>query len=111
MTPTADISVISPEGALGLTTSPALRESLIAACADHPVVVLDFSKVTATDSTTLGVLVGAAKRCRQSGTRLLVHNADGGVRRALTITGLMRELDDEDVPEQLREESGLLQPA
>jgi len=52
------------------------------------VVVVDLLGVTFMDSTALGVLVGALKRCRQAGGSMRIVVADPRVLKVFEITGL-----------------------
>lgn len=88
-TASGKLVVVTPEGELDLATSPVLRDALGAACdAGALTVVLDLALVTFLDSTTLGVLVGANKRLRGLGGRLIVVNAGGEPLKVMQLTGL-----------------------
>ena len=69
--------VITVSGEIDVATAPQLRECLHGVIADgEATVVLDLLGVTFLDSTALGVLVGALKRCRELGGELHVTIAD-----------------------------------
>lgn len=57
--------------------------------ADHNL-VLDFSKTQAIDSTALGAIVHALKKCRSEAGDLVLSGVGDGVRRVLAITRLDR---------------------
>lgn len=68
-------SVVVLEGEIDLDAAPRLRHVLhreIAAQAGH--VVLDLHGVHFLDSAGLGVLIGATRRCRESGGELTLRN-------------------------------------
>jgi anti-sigma B factor antagonist len=66
-----------------------LRESLHRVIAQgETTVVLDLLDVTFLDSTALGVLVGALKRCRELGGDLHIVVSDPRIMKIFEITGL-----------------------
>lgn len=83
------VAIVSATGEIDLATAPSLRERL-EACIDRgpEVVVVDLLGVTFMDSTALGVLVGALKRCRQAGGSMRIVVADPRVLKVFEITGL-----------------------
>jgi anti-sigma B factor antagonist len=87
----AGVPVIRVDGEIDVATAPQLRESL------HRVitrgegnVVLDLLGVTFLDSTALGVMVGALRRCRELGGELHVVVADPRIIKIFEITGLTK---------------------
>jgi anti-sigma B factor antagonist len=83
------IPVITVIGEVDVATAPQLRESLHAVIArGESTIVLDLLAVTFLDSTALGVLVGALKRCRELGGELHVVVDDARIRKIFEITGL-----------------------
>ncbi len=79
------ISVVSVSGEQDAYTAPALRESLAAAATgERPRIVVDLREVTFLDSTTLGVLVGSAKR---------VEETEGGQMIACDRSNLLKVFD------------------
>jgi anti-anti-sigma factor len=61
-------------------------------------IVLDFSRVTYIDSSAIGWLIGAQKKVREAGGRLLVHSAQAGVRQMfelLQLQSILRLVDSE----------------
>jgi anti-sigma B factor antagonist len=86
-----DVPVITVQGEIDVATAPQLRECLHGVIAQgSSTVVLDLLGVTFLDSTALGVLVGALKRCRELGGELHVVVADARIRKIFEITGLDR---------------------
>jgi anti-sigma B factor antagonist len=84
-----DVPVIAVSGEIDVATAPQLRESLQGVIAEgRTTIVLDLLGVTFLDSTALGVLVGALKRCRESGGDLHVVVADPRILKIFEITGL-----------------------
>ncbi len=83
------LPVVTVSGEIDVATAPQLRECLHRVIADGgSTVVLDILGVTFLDSTALGVLVGALKRCRELGGDLHVVVADPRIIKIFEITGL-----------------------
>ncbi len=81
--------VIAVSGEIDVATAPLLRESLHGVIAGgESTIILDLLGVTFLDSTALGVLVGALKRCREAGGELQVVVADPRIVKIFEITGL-----------------------
>jgi anti-sigma B factor antagonist len=83
--------VISLGGEIDLYTAPEFKQQLIEALqAGARMIVVDLTKTTFIDSTTLGVLVGAVKRLRESGGELSLVCRDQNITKVFEITGLDR---------------------
>lgn len=83
------IPVVSVSGEIDVATAPPLRDRLQALTASgKTTVVVDLLGVTFLDSTALGVLVGALKRCRESGGELLLAISEPRILKVFEITGL-----------------------
>lgn len=83
------LPVIAVSGEIDVATAPQLRECLHRVIAEGgKTIVLDLLGVTFLDSTALGVLVGALKRCRELGGDLHVVVADPRIMKIFEITGL-----------------------
>ncbi len=82
-------SVVRADGELDVSTAPQLRQTITTALdeSDNRVIV-DLTAVTFMDSTTLGVLIGAHNRVRETGGVLGLVCPDDKVRRVFRITGL-----------------------
>jgi anti-sigma B factor antagonist len=81
--------IITVSGEIDVATAPQLRECLHGVIAQgEATIVLDLLGVTFLDSTALGVLVGALKRCRELGGELHVVVADPRIVKIFEITGL-----------------------
>ncbi|MEV6930514.1 STAS domain-containing protein [Dactylosporangium sp. NPDC051485] len=80
--------VVRAEGELDVGNAPALREAVGTALDQHATLVIDLTAVTFMDSVTLGVLIGAYNRTRETGGGLAVACTDDRVRRVFRITGL-----------------------
>lgn len=81
--------VIAVSGEIDVATAPQLRECLHRVIAQgESTIVLDLLGVTFLDSTALGVLVGALKRCREVGGDLHIVVADPRIMKIFEITGL-----------------------
>lgn len=85
-----DSIVIALVGELDLYDAPAVREALLACCAETPArLVVDLGEVTFVDSTVLGVLVEA--RSRMTDGRGFALAAPGlETKRALEVSGLVK---------------------
>ena len=95
--PGAAAPVIAVRGEVDVATAPQLRECLQRVIADGAsTVVLDLLGVTFLDSTALGVVIGAHKRCRELGGELRVVVADPRLVKIFEITGLTGVLSISD---------------
>ena len=81
-------AVVAPTGELDLAGHAPFRDALLGACTAGHDVVLDLSRVTFMDSSAVGLIVGAAKRCRESGAQLRIVKPSSAVLRVLRLTGL-----------------------
>jgi anti-sigma B factor antagonist len=81
--------VVAVSGEIDVATAPQLQERLHSLIArGQATLVLDLLAVTFLDSTALGVLVGALKRCREQGGQLQLVVADPRIMKIFEITGL-----------------------
>jgi anti-sigma B factor antagonist len=86
-----DAYVIALAGEVDLYTAPEFKQELLEVIAGGAKeVVVDFSRTTFIDSTTLGVLVGGVKRLRPAGGRLSIVCSDRNITKIFEITGLDR---------------------
>jgi anti-sigma B factor antagonist len=99
---------VSVAGEVDLATAPELKEALgevVSSGANG--VLVDLSKASFIDSTTLGVLMGAVKRLRPDGGELVIACHDPNIRKIFEITLLDRVFKIYDTPgpavEYLRE--------
>jgi len=82
-------TIVTVSGEIDVATAPQLQESLHALIAQgRSSLVIDLLAVTFLDSTALGVLVGALKRCREQGGDLQLVMADARIMKIFEITGL-----------------------
>ncbi len=87
----AETHVIELGGEVDLYTAPEFKERLVQVIEDgKKQVVVDLSKATFIDSTTLGVLVGGVKRLRPAGGSLTLVCSDPNICKIFEITGLDR---------------------
>jgi anti-sigma B factor antagonist len=85
------VYVISLSGEVDLYTAPEFKQQLLDAIAKGAQeVIVDFSKTTFIDSTTLGVLVGGVKRLRTNDGQLSLVCSDRNITKIFEITGLDR---------------------
>jgi anti-sigma B factor antagonist len=83
--------VISLAGDADLYTAPELKEHLLRAIARNgKKIVVDLSRVTFIDSTSLSVLVQGERRLRPAGGRLGLVCSDPSILKIFTITALDR---------------------
>ncbi len=87
----AETHVIELGGEVDLYTAPEFKERLVQVIeSGKKRVVVDLSKATFIDSTTLGVLVGGVKRLRPNGGSLALVCTDPNIIKIFEITGLDR---------------------
>ena len=90
---------VALHGELDLSTVVDLRRELRAIEALEPtLLVLDLRKLAFMDSMGLGVVIGAARRARLEGRRLVLIHGPRPIRSLLSITGVDRMLDTVDTP-------------
>jgi anti-sigma B factor antagonist len=85
----ADTHVVSVCGEVDLFTAPEFKQRLlspIAAGVEH--VIVDLTRTTFIDSSSLGVLIGAHRRLKARGGRLVVACDDEAIVKTFRITGL-----------------------
>jgi anti-sigma B factor antagonist len=83
--------VIELGGEVDLYTAPEFKERLLQLIEEGKTrIVVDLTKATFIDSTTLGVLVGGVKRLRPSGGSLALVCSDPNILKIFEITGLDR---------------------
>ena len=89
----AQTHVIEVEGEVDFYTAPEFKQRLTGVIDSGKTrLVVDLSNATFIDSTTLGVLVGSAKRLRPEGGALAVVCTAPSIRKNFEITGLDRVL-------------------
>lgn len=83
-------SEIVLEGELDLAAKPVLEEAVVQALEPGPVetVIVDLTRVTFADSTTMTWLVQADTRTKAAGGRLVAVAGPGPVREVLQMTGI-----------------------
>jgi anti-sigma B factor antagonist len=87
----SDTHVIELGGEVDLYTAPEFKERMVQIIDDgKKQVVVDLTKATFIDSTTLGVLVGGVKRLRPMGGSLALVCSDQNILKIFEITGLDR---------------------
>jgi anti-sigma B factor antagonist len=93
------------KGELDIALADRLRLTMLQACVDRDLVLVDMQDVTFIDSTVIGVLVAAWKRCGLTGGRLFLTGVHGEPLRTLELVGLTSLLlADQDVPTGLEDE-------
>ena len=84
-----DTHVIEVLGEVDLFTAPEFKERVMAPiAAEVERVVVDLTGATFIDSSSLGVLIGAHRRLRARGGRLLIACDDAGILKTFRVTGL-----------------------
>lgn len=82
-------TVVKISGDLVFSTTPRLREELVSlATRGMSRITLDLVDVAFIDSTGLGVLVSALKRCRVMGGDVVLRSPNATIRKILDVTGL-----------------------
>jgi len=93
------VATVSVAGEVDLATAPELKEALTeVVTAGANGVLVDLSKATFIDSTTLGVLMSAVKRLRPAGGELVIACHDANIRKIFEITLLDRVFKIYDTP-------------
>ncbi|HEY3942142.1 MAG TPA: STAS domain-containing protein [Acidimicrobiales bacterium] len=83
------VPVLSVRGDIDVATAPVLRDRLQSRVAQgSATVVVDLLGVSFLDSTALGVLIGALKRCREAGGELRLVINEARILKVFEITGL-----------------------
>lgn len=86
-----DLTVVSVKGEVDLYTAPSLKESVAdLVSSGRSRIAVDLGEVDFMDSTGLGVLIGALKRCREAEGALALVAPRDPVLKVLGITGLDR---------------------
>ena len=86
-----DSYVIALSGEVDLYTAPEFKQQLLDVIGKGAKdVIVDFSKTTFIDSTTLGVLVGGVKRLRLNDGQLSLVCSDRNITKIFEIMGLDR---------------------
>ncbi|HBJ72684.1 MAG TPA: anti-anti-sigma factor [Actinobacteria bacterium] len=80
--------VLTVLGDVDLATAPALDSAIAASWSPPARLVIDASRIAFMDSTGLGVLVKAAIRAREEGSKVAMAAVCSRVLKVLTITGL-----------------------
>jgi len=103
--PSGRASRVLLSGELDIAHADRLRQTMLSVCVDRDLVLVDLHDATFVDSTIIGVLVAAAKRCAQSGGKLFLCRVRGEPLRTLGLVGLTSMiLVDDAVPEGLEDE-------
>ena len=85
----ATTHVVSVSGEIDLFTAPEFKQRVtapIASGVDH--VIVDLMETTFIDSSSLGVLIGAHRRLKSRGGRLLVACDNDAILKTFRVTGL-----------------------
>jgi anti-sigma B factor antagonist len=81
--------VVSVSGEVDLFTAPEFKQRVMAPiAAGVDCVIVDLTKTTFIDSSSLGVLIGAHRRLQQRGGRLAIACDVEGILKTFRITGL-----------------------
>jgi anti-sigma B factor antagonist len=85
------VAAVSVVGEADLYTAPELKQALTSVIdAGALSVLVDLSRTTFLDSTTLGVLMGAVRRLRPRGGQVAISCTDPNIRKIFEITLLDR---------------------
>jgi anti-sigma B factor antagonist len=96
-----DWSIVEVKGEVDLYSAPRLKERLAElTVSGRSRITVNLEGVEFMDSTGLGVLIGALKRCREAEGTLALAAPREPVRKVLSITGLDRVFPVHDSVEQ-----------
>jgi anti-sigma B factor antagonist len=94
-------TILSLEGEIDLYTAPKLKERITELVGQGRTrIAVDLGRVEFLDSTGLGVLIGALKRCREQDGTLALVGATEPVKKVLSITGLDQVFPMSDTVDQ-----------
>jgi anti-sigma B factor antagonist len=93
--------MLSVRGELDLATAPVVEGELQRVEAEHEVVAIDLRQVDFIDSSGLHVLIKARERAAGSGRRLVLLQGSPQVRRVLSLTGLVDQMEVMDDPGEI----------
>jgi anti-sigma B factor antagonist len=86
-----DAFLVELEGEADLYTAPELKQELLHVIDNGArAIVVDLTRASFIDSTTLGVLLGGLKRLRSGGGRMVIVCGDRNIRKIFEITLLDR---------------------
>lgn len=89
--PMGEHVVVSVTGELDVYSGPTLRKLLVEQSdAKRHTLVIDLSRLTFTDSSGIGILVGAFKRANARGGAVCLLSPSDHLRKLLRMTGLTR---------------------
>ncbi len=89
-----DATVVTPQGEVDIATAGHLRDRVDEVIdGSTGAVVVDLTRVSFIDSTGLGVLIGARKRCEADGRAFRVVVAEARILKIFEITGLTELFD------------------
>ncbi len=96
-----DAVVVAVSGDIDLFTTPDFKEAVASAMSGSPrMLVIDLTRATFLDSSSLGVLIGAHRRLTRRNGRLVVACDRPAILKVLRVTGLDGVFDVVDaVPE------------
>jgi anti-sigma B factor antagonist len=84
-------AIVVPHEALDVHSAPLLRERLREVVAQGwSAIIVDLDDVEFMDSTGLGVLIGARRRSRDAGIKLVLARPSRATYRLLAVTGMRR---------------------
>ncbi len=84
-----DLTVVTVKGEVDLYTAPSLKEAIAdLVSSGRSRIAVDLAGVEFMDSSGLGVLIGALKRCKEAGGSLALAGPGESVLKVLAITGL-----------------------
>jgi anti-sigma B factor antagonist len=84
-----DTHVVAVMGEIDLFTAPEFKQRVSAPIdAGRKHVIVDLTETTFIDSSSLGVLIGAHRRLRRLGGRLVIACSDDAIVKTFRITGL-----------------------
>ena len=88
-----EVLVVRPEGRLDGVTSPEFGDALSAKLDEHSAMVVEFTDVVYVSSAGLRVILMAAKKCRQTGGKMVLCGLSEPIHEVFEISGFLSIID------------------
>jgi anti-anti-sigma factor len=88
-----EVLLVKPEGRLDGVTSPEFGDALSAKLDQHQSMVVEFTDVVYVSSAGLRVILMAAKKCRQTGGKMVLCGLSEPIHEVFEISGFLSIID------------------